>query len=305
MVKMVNNSSHNVLEFPQYGDSIAWYWFRVIFITITAFLDIACNIISLIVLPKMKSLPSNNRFLVMISSALHLGTGFVVFLSIAPAVLDSWPYSDSTCLIYAISGASITSTAVILVIGALDRYIAIKKPLHYHLIVTKTRLIMLCFIFLLIQLACIFISFFTISLTYNRNLCLCNARYDVDITFVIGLVVFNGMNLLIVALVYLQLFRVVRAVTDANRIRNINYNNVRNNTKAVRMFFVYSGTYVCAMVPFSISTFSLSSGSIKLPYQFEFLSIWFMYSYPWWNVAGLALVNSNFRRLIFKTLCFL
>ena len=301
---MANNSSHNTSEFHQYGDYIGWYWFRVFFITITAFLDIACNIISLIVLPKMKCLPSNNRFLVMISSALDLGTGFIASMSIAPAVLDSWPYSDSTCLVYAIAGAFTTSTTVILVIGALDRYIAIKKPLHYHLIVTKTRLIIICSIFLIIQLACVFISLFTIKLTYNRNLCICNASYNVNITFVIGLVIFNGMNLFTVALVYLQLFRVVREVTRANHVRNTNNNNTRNNTKAVRMFFVYSGTYVCAMVPFTISTFSLNSGSVQLPYQFEFLSVWFLYSYPWWNVGGLALVNSNFRRLIYKTFCF-
>ena len=99
--KMESNSSQATLEINKFSDGNGWYWSRVFFITITAFLDIICNIVSLIVLPKMKSLPSNNRFLVTISSV-HLATGFVVSLSIAPAILGSWPYGQQMCLIYRI-----------------------------------------------------------------------------------------------------------------------------------------------------------------------------------------------------------
>ena len=124
---MANLSSENASDIQH---DVGWYWFRVFFIAITAFLDIICNIISMIVLPKMKSLPSNNRFLVMISSVLDLTTGFAASVSIAPAILGSWPYGQQICLIYVTSATSSSCTAVILVIFALDRYIAIKKPPH-------------------------------------------------------------------------------------------------------------------------------------------------------------------------------
>ena len=304
--KMENNSSQTTLEINKFSDGNGWYWFRVFFITITAFLDIICIIVSLIVLPKMKSLPSNNWFLVTISSVLDLATGFVVSFSIAPAILGSWPYGQQMCLIYIISGTSLSCTAVILVIGALDRYVAIKKPLHYHLIVTKTRLRIICFVSILITLASMLFWFLLTPFKYNYNLYICAININTQLV-VLSVIhaLFHGMNLLIVVFVYVQLFRVARAVTLANRVRNINDNNNNccSNAKAVRMLFVYSGTYVCAILPFTMTTFSMSSNSIKLPYQFEFFSVWFMSSYPWWNVAGLAVVNSNFRQLMFETLC--
>ena len=298
---MANNSSQITLEFNNFSDDIGWYWFRVFFTTITAFLDISCNIIGLIVLPKMKSL--NNRFLVMISSVLDLLTGFVVSMSIAPAILGSWPYGQQMCLIYGISAISANCTAVILVVGALDRYIAIKKPLHYHLIVTKTRLSIICFLSFLIIFAYVLFWLFTNTFTYNHNICICLADINAPLIFSINYAAVHGLNLMIMVFVYAQLFRVTRTVTRANRIRNINDNNSRNNAKAIRMFFVYSGTYVCVTVPLGITTFSLNGSSMKLPYQFEFLSFWFLYSYPWWNVTGLALVSSNFRRLVYELLC--
>ena len=300
---MANNSSTTTLEVNNLSDDIAWYWFRVFFITITAFLDISCNIISLIVLPKLKSLPSNNRFLLIISSVLDLATGCIISLNIAPAILGSWPYGQRMCLIYVIASTSSGGTAVILVIGALDRYIAIKKPLHYHLIVTKTRLSIVCFLSVFIILVPMLYSFLNISFTYNYNLCICSVSMDVTLTFSIIYAGFHGMNLMIVVFVYVQLFRVARAITRTNRIRSIDNNKARNNTKAIRMFFVYSGTYVCAMVPISIGSFSFNSRVIKLPHQYEFMSVWFLVSYPWWNVVGLFLVNSNFRRLIYETFC--
>ena len=299
---MANNSSPTTLKADEFRDDIGWYWFRVLFIAITAFLDIFCNIISLIVLPKMKSLPSNNQYLLMISSVLDLGTGFVVSVSIAPAILGSWPYGQQMCLVYVISATSLSVAAVILVIGALDRYIAIKKPLQYHLIVTKTRLSIICLLSFLIMFAYYLFWAFTSPFPYDHNLCICFVSISEPL-FHINVSVFNGLNLLIMVFVYLQLFCVVRAVTRANRIRNINYNNARNNAKAVRMCFVYSGIYICAAVPLNITTFSLNSNSFKLSHQFEFMSIWLLFSYPWWNVAGFALVNSNFRRLIYKTFC--
>ena len=286
------------------SNDIGWYWFRVFFITITAFLDIACNIISLIILPKMTSLPSNNRFLMMISSVLDLATGFVISMSIAPAILGSWPYGQHMCVIYLISVLCSNCTAALLVIGALDRYIAIKKPLHYHLIVTKTRLSIICSLGFLIFFAYLLGWFFTNPLTYQHNLCICwPVSHNAPLLYSIDYAVVNGTNLTIVIFVYAQLFCVARAVTRANRIRNINDNSSRNNAKAIRMFFVYSGTYVCATIPLGITMFSLNNISLRLPHQFEFMSFWFVYSYPWWNVAGLALVNSNFRRLMYETLC--
>ena len=297
---MANLSSENASDIQH---DVGWYWFRVFFIAITAFLDIICNIISLIVLPKMKSLPSNNRFLVMISSVLDLTTGFAASVSIAPAILGSWPYGQQICLIYVTSATSSSCTAVILVIGALDRYIAIKKPLHYHLIVTKTRLSISCFLCIFIWFVPLLFWFLTIPLAYDYNLCICSVSTDVPLAVSIIFAIFHGMNLMIVVFVYVQLFRVARAITRANRIRSIDNNIARNNTKAIRMFFVYSGTYVCAMVPICIGSFSVNSSSIELSHQYEFLSFWFLYSYPWWNVVGFALVNSNFRQLVFKTVC--
>ena len=138
------------------------------FIAITVFLEISCNIISLIelliVLPKINSLPSNNCFPLIILSVLGLAIGFVINMSIAPAILGSWPYGQQMHLIYVISSTSSSFTVVILVISALDRYIAFKKPLHCHLIVTKTRLIMLCFLIVFIILVPMLFWFLNISL---------------------------------------------------------------------------------------------------------------------------------------------
>ena len=43
--KMTNNSSKTTSEFNNFSDDIGWYWFRVFFITITAFLDITCKLL--------------------------------------------------------------------------------------------------------------------------------------------------------------------------------------------------------------------------------------------------------------------
>ena len=189
------------------------------------------------------------------------------------------------CVIYVICAISASCTAFILVIGALDRYIAIKKPLHYHLTVTKIRLSIICCLGFLILFAYMLGWLLTNSFTYNPNLCICqpvstNAKaLFYNITYVVA----HGMNLVIVVFVYAQLFRVARAVTRANRTRNISDSNARNNTKAIRMFFVFSGTYVCGTVPLGITIFSLNNSNPKLPQKFEFMSFWFLYSYPWWT----------------------
>ena len=192
----------------------------------------------------------------------------------------------------------------ILVIGALDRYIAIKKPLHYHIIVTRTRVIVVCIVNFLFMLIATLAITLTTTLTYDRNLCICNSTDGFKLGARMYLLVFNIINVTIVIFVYTRLFFIVRTsnqVHSGNITKN-NHGNIKSNIKAFRMFFIYSVTYVLTMVPFTVSLFSIA-GSITLPYQLEFLGVWCLMSYPWWNVAGLFIMNRHFRQLIYQTFC--
>ena len=160
-------------------ESREYYILRIIVIVIITFLDISTNILALImliVIPKT-SIPSNSKFLMMSLCAANLTIGFLAAFHVLPAILGEWPYGWFICHAFGrLTHAFVAAAVLSLIYLSIDRYIAILRPLRYHLIVNRRRLciavgIVWCLPFVGLSISFSYLKSYPFAYSYERCAC--------------------------------------------------------------------------------------------------------------------------------------
>ncbi len=286
---------------------------RTSFIILTVFLSLVANTLCLIVLPHTRrNIPENNRLLMMSLSAADLGIGFVTAFSIAPAILDDWPYGNVVCeltsgLNNAFSGISILS----LVFISVDRYLAVTKPLRYVSLVTRNKVITAISILWAVELVfCSIVFPFTgAPIAYDQTLAKCTPLWRPGKDTPMLLVTLTLTVLIpffITIFIYTKLFLIARdQINKIRALRNIGtQDGDRNNEismsthsdrKASRTFFVITIVFALSWLPYTLCAFYSNISRQTVHDGLKFFAVWAVVSTSWSDVLVFAGMNSSFR----------
>ena len=290
-----------------------WISVRTVVVALIAVVNVIGNTLCLVILPRLKSIPENNRMLLMILSASDLAVGIHVAFLTPVAYTNMWPYGHLLCQMHPLLLRALLTTCLgSLVLISMDRYIAISKPLHYHWIVTKKRV--------LLALMVIFLIGFIPSLNplpwkenvrFIPGMVMCMLYSDVTVqsypyqsSRISGLfLVISG--LFITLYVYTRLFYITH--TQLNKIHDINNDSQDRrrrlkDAKALRMFFGCTLTFIASWVPITIYAL-YAQGSGKQPHMsVYFFCYWAALAGSGLDVLTLFATNSSFRQSTGKLL---
>ena len=286
--------------------SVVWVCFRTLFITLSATVTIVGNAMTLLILPRLHSIPEHNRMLFLFLSGADLAVGFLILLSIYPAVTNRWPYGDLTCqLVPNTARAFLTFGIACLILISIDRYVAISRPLHYHLIVTKNRLFVIVLVVSLAGIGPTVINmiFDSSHVVFDAGVCVCvGPSYDLSTVLAATTLVLSG--LFITVFIYTRLFYIT--ITQLKKIHIASGGNeVQQDTgrrrftrhaKALRMCFAFTVTYVISWLPIIVNfLYTLITGEPVCVYL-RFFCYWTALSGGGLDVFALAATNVKFRQ---------
>ncbi len=287
-----------------------WIVTRTAFVAVTSFLDLFGNIVCLLVVPHLASIPDNNRMILTILSVSDLLIGVVVSFSLYPAATGKWPFSALFCQAIPLTIRTLLGISIAcLMLMNVDRFVAITKPLHYHRLLTKKRI--LCVIGL------IFIIGFAPALkplpwkrniVYVRGMCLCveepgtpNSHFNsADISGIMLIII----GLLITVFVYTKLFYITRIQLNKihGRGETTGRRKLLRDTKALRMFFGFTITFIVSWMPIMVYIMYSRISGQTLSTSIYFFCYWAALSGSGLDVITLFITNSSFRRRAAATL---
>ncbi|XP_071951778.1 octopamine receptor beta-1R-like [Antedon mediterranea] len=294
---------------------IAIMFLRTFAITVCTCLVIGGNIISIIVLRRLKTLPDVTKIFLLSLALVDLFTGmFNTIFSIIPSITLSWPYGDAMCKAISLSSSMFYGISLFSLLAiSVDRYIAISKPLHYPLVATRQRAICVVistwFVTFVIAVASLFYK--EGQFAYNPNFCNCIIQWgdpdfkswNLTVMFAFILIPSTGMLLL-----YTRLFFVSRA--HVRRISDTLKSHPgtgisRNDLKALKTMFIITGAFNIAWLPFLIAHSYMTITGKHINNTLEFFIIYLLILNSWWNVVIYTVTNRTYRQAvggIFKSL---
>ena len=279
---------------------------------LTGLVSIPGNALCLWILPKSRSIPENNRLFLMSLSMADLVVGMICILALPPALLNYWPYGAHICqgsfvVLSACSGISRNSLLGI----SIDRYIAITRPLHYHMLVTRRKII--------VALVCIwmfglFLTFFQMvgpPVVYLQHIGLCvpvwidsKYRSQAITAFMVAFLI----PCVIMFFIYGRLFQITRqqikALYDSQNMgqrhgsESVDKATLRKKAeaKAVRMFCGITFTFLIAWCPYLTMALCDNLSGRHADTTVECFVIVTAMSSSWWDVVILMGMNDGFRR---------
>ena len=299
-----------------FRDSTGFYFLRTFGYLITAIISVPGNLLCLLVLPKTRSIPENNRLFLISLSIADFVVGILSSLAVVPAVLNKWPFGDVFCVVsLSLLGATSGISRNSLIGISIDRYLAVTKPLHYPMMVTRRKI--------LIALACIWIfgilvlllPFFGPPVMYRPNLALCvpvwtytKYRSQAFVAFTVAFII----PCPIMFYIYARLFQITRQQLRALLMnQSVGVTGGQNaaagilaketirkkgEAKAIRMFCAITFTFVLAWLPYlSLTLYNNLSGKEVSP-LLEYFIVLAAMSSSWWDVVTLLGMNAGFRR---------
>lgn len=308
-----SSSPESILPENVFQDSAGFHILRIVCYIFTVLAAIPGNLLCLLVLPKTRSIPENNRLFLVSLSLADLVVGILCLLAIVPAVLNRWPFGDFFCgfslaLLGACSGVSRNSLVGI----SIDRYLAITKPLHYPMIVTRRKILIILSVIWVFGFFVLFLPYIGPPIVYRQNVAFCIPVWtDVDYRSQ-ALISFTVAFLIpcpIMFFIYTRLFQITRQqLKSLLDIQTFSHQNTAENilakeslrkkgeAKAIRMFCAVTFTFVIAWLPYlTLTLFNNFSGK-ETAAILEFIAVIFAMSSSWWDVVTLFGMNAGFRR---------
>ena len=304
-------------------ESMAYYIIRIMVIVIITFLDISTNILALIVIPKA-NIPSNSKFLMMSLCAANLTIGFLAAFHVLPAILGEWPYGWFMCHAFGwLTHAFVAAAVWSLIFLSIDRYIAISRPLRYHLIVNRRRLriavgIVWCLPFVGLSLSFSYLKDHPFAYSYER--CACHrvipdtsdptqaseikwTKLTLELCMICVLTLSETFTFIFIYSRILCITNAqIKAITDNVTTTNGRHGQgVKSADKNVlRMLAATTIAYLAAWPPLYVTDVLLFYG-YDVPEYVIFGIFWLSLS-SWIQVLSLAATSTCFRRHALKTL---
>ncbi|XP_070545998.1 G-protein coupled receptor 52-like [Ptychodera flava] len=285
---------------------------------VIAFLIISSNVLNIAVLSKNNILSIGGRCFMMSLAVADLGVGLLFGTALVgcvtrEALIDS--VFPGCFVLGALNHIVYTASTISLALIALDRYLAISRPIYYLNVVTKTRAFMVTLI------AWTLLALYAIALglidgnfyKYNRNNFLCLPIYRklnlwLSTCIVLWLVPFGG-----IVFAYVRILMIIR-----NRRRRIS-NQVagheqggnqigssatnQSGTKAAKMCIVITLVFFLAWLPYGVLIFynhthaeAINQGASP---SIIIAVTCVLASNSFWNFVIYSAMNSSFRKAAF------
>ena len=292
-----------------------YYRLRIAVTIFVTLLDLAANTLAFVVLPRT-NIPSNSKILLMSLFAADFVIAIVALFSIAPAILDEWPYGHFMCQLFGIFGPSFLLVAVwSLMVLNIDRYIAISRPLHHRLVMKRSRLILLIGIgwtFPFLTLITHFISKHPVA--YNQERCACHRVMQelrtlnsseksfelFEVLFLASVIVTVTLfQIAVLLFTYIRIFLITRAHIRAVQNGTLGQNVVSvksSDTKILRMLLATTFVFLVTWPPINITNILTIIASYDISEPVVFGLFWLSLSSSWIQVLSLAITSGDFRR---------
>ncbi len=223
-------------------------------------------------------------------------TGPFIFVS---TVTGEWHFSYPMCQLQGFCTVLFCAASInTLMYVAIDRYVAITDPFHYHLRLGK-HIVLLFMAFTWLQSSIFAASpvFGWGKYVYIPEEYLCTCEWNRDVSFTITVITFNLLlPVCVTMLCYIHIFRVAReqsrkvaatsiggssidgnstpqshsVASQSQTTRRQNPSQRRTETKAAKILFIVLGTFLICWIPHTVTIFciALSDNNCNLPNEY-------------------------------------
>ncbi len=303
------------------NDSVpVWFaWMRATIFTVVAFFTIFINVISIIVLRRMKNIHPVTRLLLVSLNITDLCFAVIVIIPMVSfSVAGNWTGSLLFCMVHSgvIGILPIMDLFILLVING-ERVIACTRPLRYESIVTITRIkvvltviVLFCaflFFIWLTPLAPLVVSMNNVNVEYNHRFANCVYDYsttDRDYIYAILFVFAVISPIVIIVLMVVKLLHVAKS--QAKRIaRELaryggNVHNQSSTNKGLHTFLLITIGMAIVWIPVSVVSLCETAFGIRIQISLILISQTVLFSFSWINVTIYYWRNSEFRNIAIK-----
>ena len=264
------------------------------------------NVINSFILAKMKGLHKTNRFLLIGLSQVDFFLGLMIIVFSAPsAIVGRWLFGDILCIITGfLYGITFAVSLLFLTLICIDRYIAITRPLHYHMIVTVKRILVCVSGSLILMFASLFMC---ATITHPFD----NIRYLPEISSCMVDLIHPCIATLTVIIFSSFLFQPFVILTSmycrilyiANRSAKEMANNSSRrqrsfNRQATKTTLVITGAFAISWSPYVVSKVYSAATQIILDPELTFFAAFLASMNSWWNFIIYSVMNRQFRQTL-------
>ncbi len=328
-IKLISTMMDNSTAFDNQtshftNDSVpVWFaWMRATIFTVVAFFTILINVISIVVLRRMKNIHPVTRLLLISLNITDLCFAVIVIIPIVSfCIAGNWTGSLLFCMVHSgvLGILPIMDLFILLVING-ERVIACTRPLRYESIVTIKRVKILLsivfvfcaflFFFWLSPLAQLDVSINNVNVGYNHRFAYCVYDYtttDRDYIYAILFVIAVISPIVIIVLMVIKLLHVAKS--QAKRIaRELaryggNVHNQSPTNKGLHTFLLITIGMSIVWVPISVVSLCETAFGIRIHICIILISQTILFSFSWINVTIYYWRNNEFRNIaiqIFK-----
>ena len=278
---------------------------EVIVVIAVVSLSLIGNAGNLAVLLSTPSLRNSHGCLLISLAAADFLTGLVAAFSIHPAATlqssqDSWPYSDTACVILAYTRqVGITNSGIGVMLLSVERYIAVAHPLRYTRVVTK-KLTLGCIIVVWAVTSSVYSTifvgipghFYASSVYACLPMMLDSALLPASLLLT---VVAPALVILVTSWIVSKKLR-PGSQTGADGISAVSRTN--RKVKTFRMVQVMTASFILCYAPYFSLLFLSSTAQISPPQVVAFSVFWLLLANSFFNVIIYFTMNAAYQKRI-------
>lgn len=277
----------------------------LIFTTIAVFV---ANILALVILPHVQSIPVNNRLFFMSLAIAELGNGALYASGIYPFYAGHFPYGSFVCRYgfgAMLVALTIVSTSSLLALN-MDRYIAIVKPFKYATLMTRNRVLFAnVIIWVAAAIGGISFSAYGLPCSFRRPTGFCVADFTV-LSVVMNATIMIPFCLPSTAMIviYGHLLHIthtqIKAIqkqyqqvmgNDNQQVKVQRSNHLRMELKNICTFLSITIVHYLVWMPYYVINTIYSYNGVMVPSEIYNIVSWFSSSGSW--LIAVILMGSN------------
>ncbi|XP_050542342.1 beta-1 adrenergic receptor [Daktulosphaira vitifoliae] len=251
-----------------------------------------------------------NVYLVSLALADLLYGVLVVPFSVYPALVQNWVYGDIACSLIGYIEVSLWAvSAYTLMWISVDRYIAVRKPVRYFTVQTRTRCqCWMAFTWISsAMLCCPPLLDFDNKAHYDPETAVCMLNWQIMTAYSVTLsILILGPSLITILYTYIYIYGAIRRLRRGFLAHDKEYvtalsENLSNPTH-VTSFVLIVTFWVCWTPMMSIKAYQQLGNSPPVPAQVCFYALWLGISNSIWKAFVLIFLSPQFRVML-RLLC--